>query len=262
MADRVPDEILYRDLDEIERCNQRGERMLTLVDLLAAGTVDLPLAGYLLATISAGHSFLVGCVTGGGGKTTVMGALLNVMPADVRLRAADSAATIRAGQQEAQSRTCYICHEIGAGQYYAYLWGAEAQSFFGLSRFGHIIATNLHADTLEQARTQLCDENGVSQRDFERVSVKLFLHVGSGWGERQRRVASLYESTRGGGHRSLFHWDSEADRFIREGPSQLVTAERESRCRELLFERSQRPGPCTLEIMRRAVLPLLEELGA
>ena len=36
---------------EIERCNQRGGRMLSLVDLLEAGSVDLPLAGYLAAAM-------------------------------------------------------------------------------------------------------------------------------------------------------------------------------------------------------------------
>jgi hypothetical protein len=72
-----------RHCDEIERCNQRGDRMLTLPDLVQAGTMDLPMAGYLMAAVSSGASFMVGCVPGGGGKTTVMGALLNVGPADV-----------------------------------------------------------------------------------------------------------------------------------------------------------------------------------
>lgn len=259
MPDTSPDESLFRHLDEIERCNQRGDRMLTLPDLLNAGTLDLPLAGYLFAAVSAGQSFLVGCVPGGGGKTTVMGALLNVTPEGVRLRAADSMAAISQGQQNPAPRTCYICHEIGAGGYYAYLWGAEARSFFALARTGHIVATNLHADTLSQARAQLCDENGVDERDFESVGLKLFLHVGSRWGERSRRVAAVHESLPGAGHRTLFKWDSRNDRFVREAPSQVVSETREARCRELLFELSQRRGPCTLETMRRAILPAIAD---
>jgi hypothetical protein len=248
------DERIARHCEEIDRCNQRGGRMLTLPDLLQAGTLDLPMAGYLMAAVSAGRSFMIGCVPGGGGKTTVMGALLNVTPADVELQAADSMGTLTGGLQQAEPRRCYIGHEIGAGRYFAYLWDAEARAFFQLTRAGHIVATNLHADTLEEARTQLCAENGVDERDFERVHLKLFLHVGSGWGERRRRVMALHESTPGEGHRLLFRWDPETDRFVREGPSRLVSEVREAQCRERLFELSQRRGPCTLEIVRRAVL--------
>jgi hypothetical protein len=123
------DDSVARHCDEIERCNQRGDRMLTLPDLVQAGTMDLPMAGYLMAAVSSGASFMVGCVPGGGGKTTVMGALLNVGPADVELRAADSMATLDKGSRQGEPRRCYIGHEVGAGRYYAYLWGAEARAF-------------------------------------------------------------------------------------------------------------------------------------
>lgn len=254
-----PDECITRHCDEIDRCNQRGGRMLTLPDLLNAGTVDLPMAGYLLAAVSAGQSFLVGCVPGGGGKTTVMGALLNVTPADIRLRAADSMAALQEGLQHPAPRRCFICHEIGAGRYYSYLWDAEARAFFQLTRAGHIVATNLHADTLEQAQTQLCAENGVGGQDFERVGLKLFLHVGAGWSERHRRLTAVHESAPRQGHRLLFRWDRQTDRFVREGPSRLVSEAREARCRELLDELTRRREPCTLEIVRRALLPVLTE---
>ena len=54
----------------IDDCNQRGGRMLSLVDLIDAGTVDLPLAAYLAATMRSGASLLVGARPGGAGKTT------------------------------------------------------------------------------------------------------------------------------------------------------------------------------------------------
>ena len=74
---------------EIERCNQRGGRMLSAVDLLSANTVTPDLAACLLAAIRGGASFMVGAQPGGAGKTTVMGALLNFVPANVELRPAD-----------------------------------------------------------------------------------------------------------------------------------------------------------------------------
>jgi len=242
---------------EIARCNQRGGRMLSLADLLAAGTMDLELAGYLCAAVNAGQSFLIGCVPGGGGKTTVMGALLNVTPADVVLAPADGLEAIEEARRNPSPRQCLICHEIGAGRYYAYLWGEEARAFFALTRAGHMVATNLHADTLEQCHAQLCGENGVAEEDFARVGVKLFLHVGGGWGNRARRVAAVRESAAGQAHSLLFRWLPGKDRFERLGESRLTTPAREAQCREFLGRLAARKA-CTTDAVRAAVL---NELG-
>ena len=67
------DESLFRaHIRALDDCNQRGGRMLSLVDLIAAGTVDLPLAAYLAAAMRSGASLLLGARPGGAGKTTVM----------------------------------------------------------------------------------------------------------------------------------------------------------------------------------------------
>ena len=257
MASADRERLIAAHCGEIARCNQRGGRMLSLVDLLTAGTVDLELAGYLCAAVNAGQSFLVGCVPGGGGKTTVMAALLNVTPADVVLAPADGLEAIQEAQRNPSPRQCLICHEIGAGGYYAYLWGEEARAFFALTRAGHIVATNLHADTLEQCHAQLCGENGVAEEDFTRVGVKVFLHVGGGWGDRARRVAAVHESAPGQAHRLLFHWQPEKDRFERLAESRLTTPAREAQCREFLGRLAARKA-CTIEAVRAAVL---NELG-
>ena len=51
---------ISQHVQALNACNQRGGRMLSLVDLLDAGTVDLPLAAYLAAAMRAGASLLVG----------------------------------------------------------------------------------------------------------------------------------------------------------------------------------------------------------
>ena len=56
---------------EINRCNQRGGRMLSVVDLIEAGTMTRDMAAYSLAAIGSGASFMVGAPPGGAGKTTV-----------------------------------------------------------------------------------------------------------------------------------------------------------------------------------------------
>lgn len=200
----MDDQDIRAHCEEIDRCNQRGGRMLCVVDLIEAGTMDRELAAYSLAAVGGGASFMVGALPGGAGKTTVMGALLNFVPPGVRLVPADGLETIEAGLAARQERRCYVCHEIGSGSYYAYLWGRALRRYFELPAAGHMIATNLHADTCEQARAQVCDENGVPADHFRRVNLLYFLHVdGWRWAGR-RRIVELWASDGEREHRPVF----------------------------------------------------------
>ena len=178
--------------------------MLSIVDLIEAGTFSEELAAYSLAAIGSGASFMAGAVPGGAGKTTVMGALLNFAPADTALVPADSLATVYEGLEEATSACCYICHEIGAGPYYAYLWDEALRRYFDLPTAGHMLATNLHADTLDQAYDQICRHNGISPEAFRRMNVAYFLRIeGRGW-RGARRIAAVWESDGSSDHRLVF----------------------------------------------------------
>ena len=81
--------------------------MLSVFDLLDAGTLDLNLAAYLMARISKGASFWVGAVPGGAGKTTVMCALLNFVPVDVSFVAATPQAVYQALKTKSPRR--FVC---------------------------------------------------------------------------------------------------------------------------------------------------------
>ena len=142
--------------------------MLSVFDLLAAETLDLDLAAYLMARISRGSSFMVGSVPGGAGKTTVMCALLNFLPIDLSIIAATVQAVYEAANEKPPGRACYLCHEIGSGSYFAYLWADALRAYCGLFEHGHLLATNLHADNPEQAIEQICDTNGVPGEYFNK----------------------------------------------------------------------------------------------
>ena len=189
--------------NEIMQCNQRGGRMLSVVDLVRAQTLSLELAAYLTSAIQQGASFMVGASPGGAGKTTVMGALLNFVPRNVKLLAADSIENILKGCNKEVPRGCYICHEIGAGDYYAYLWGDALKAYFNLAQWGHMMATNLHADTLDEAHLQICVENAVPIELFRKMNLILFLRVSGGWYGR-REVIQVWESDGKEKHRLVF----------------------------------------------------------
>lgn len=190
---------------EIDRCNQRGGRMLSIVDLLRAGTISEDLAAYSLAAIGSGASFMLGALPGGAGKTTVMGALLNFVPADVALAVADGPEAIRTGMTPAgkRIRRCYICHEVGPGPCYAYLWGDAIGAFFELPQAGHMLATNLHADTFDQAAEQLLKDNSLPEGAFRRMNLIYFLSV-TGRSPVKRQVVEVWESDGQGPHQRVF----------------------------------------------------------
>ena len=238
----------------LDACNQRGGRMLSLIDLLDAGTVDLPLAAYLAAAMRHGASLLVGARPGGAGKTAVMVALLNFLPNATTIRAVGSRAVLDVAMQNpSPGTTCYLAHEIGAGFYYAYLWGREACDFFALAGHGQTIATNLHADTLQETRDQLCLENGVDPAHLAAVTLKVYLRVDRSdkWALR-RRVSYVYESN-GAADRLLWRWDRRGAFERQAVESCLVSPEDEEVYRKFLVTLRRRDAR-TIEDVRRALI--------
>jgi len=248
-----------RHCDQIDRCNQRGGRMLSVVDLNEAGTLTPELAAWSLAAVGAGASFLVGARPGGAGKTTVMGALLNFVPRSVALRPADGLEAIRRGSAPADGpRCCYVCHEIGSGPYYAYLWGRQLREYFRLPGAGHMLATNLHADTFDQARQQICRENAVPASDLRRMNLMYFLAVGRAGGRTRRRVVELWAGDGQSDHRRVWADDGGPD-----GPDEaggLVCPERLAAARRAIADLLAR-GVRTIEQVRTALLAS-DALGA
>jgi hypothetical protein len=239
----------------INACNQRGGRMLSLIDLIDAGTVDVPLAAYLAAAMRRGASLLVGARPGGAGKTAVMCALLNFLPDNTEIRPVDNRAVLAEGlHDEKPGATCYLAHEIGAGFYYAYLWGSDARAFFGLASHGHIIASNLHADTLEETRDQLCLENGVAPAYLAAVTLKLYLRLNRVDGVSvQRRISHIYESD-GAQDRLLWRWNRHSSTFERQDIASAVVSPVEENELAKFLTMLRRKDIRHIEDVRRALL--------
>jgi hypothetical protein len=252
----MEDESVRAHVRTLEACNQRGGRMLSLVDLIDAGTVDLALASYLAAAMRAGSSLLVGARPAGAGKTAVMAALLNFLPNDVTIQPVEGPAVLRRGLADTvYGQTCYLAHEIGRGFYYAYLWEEQAREFFRLARRGHIVASNLHADTLAEAQAQLCDDNAVDARDLRAVTLKVFLRVIRGPDLRLRRlVNTVYESD---GEQDRLVWQlAGKGRYDRSAESSRVSVEVEKTCQVFLEERRMRQERTIEQVRLAATLEL------
>ena len=247
-------DVILRHCEELNRCNQRGGRMLSVFDLLAAKTLDLDLAAYLMARISRGASFMVGSVPGGAGKTTVMCALLNFVPVDVPLIAATSEAVYKASKTKTSSHACYICHEIGSGPYFAYLWSDALRAYCELLEQGHMLATNLHADDLEEAREQVCDDNGIRRELFNRFELLIFLHIEGTYLKTYRRIEKVYSSDGLSDHELVF--DAANNKKIElVGNNYMAEPEYVVVCRDFLGQMDA--GTRTIEQTRKKVVEFL-----
>lgn len=231
--------------------------MLSVFDLLAAKTLDLDLAAYLMARISKGASFMVGSIPGGAGKTTVMCALLNFVPADIPLIAATPEAVHEVVNAKVQSHACYVCHEIGSGYYFAYLWADELRAYCRLSEKGHILATNLHADNLKQAKDQVCNTNGVPGEHFNKFELLIFLRIENHYPKAKRWIEEVYSGNGLSEHELIFHTNDK--KMLEENAKHYMTnPEYVTACRDFL---KKIPASVrTIEDTRLHVVEFLQEI--
>ena len=236
---------------ELDRCNQRGGRMLSVADLIEAETASLPLAAALTAHIASGGSFMVGADPGGAGKTTVMCALLNFLPADIDILPA-TPENIQQKSTAISHRQCYVCHEIGVGSYFAYLWGESLRQYCALGSRGHILATNLHADTLDETMEQVCTVNRVPLEQFRHFSLLIYLRVN----KPSRIIHQVYVSNAGQPH--VLAYDAASGIFRDE---LFAGQQKQQACHTFLKQFLKQQGR-TIQDMRQAVVssPLLSEL--
>ncbi len=184
---------MSRVLPIVNRANQRGGRMLSVVDLLEAGTFSLAQAAWLVARVAQGSSWLVGARPGGAGKTTVMAALLAMLPDDQRLRLT----LARGSWRNALPGETLVSYELSPGTYDAYIWGAEVRRLTELGSAGCRIVANLHADTLEEAREQVVGECGATERGFQAFGLFLPLRPSGSRLEPRPELARIHWARNG-----------------------------------------------------------------
>ncbi len=200
---------------QIEQLNQRGGRMLSIVDLIQAGTISVEMAAYAMRAMTEGASLLTAARPGGAGKTTLMAAILGLLPPGVPIVTVDSSRIIHNGLQRPTTEpSCYLAHEIGSGDWYGYIWGRDVAEFFLLIGGQRRIASCLHADTLDELTGILCSPPlRVAREAMGRVGLILFMHVAPGPHGDRRRVASFWEADGRSGHRMVFRWNAKADAY-------------------------------------------------
>jgi hypothetical protein len=198
------------NLRQIGWLNQRGERNLSIVDLIEAGTLTAEIAALSWLAIERGAGFVTGAVPGGAGKTTLMAALLAFLPPGEQIVTVEDRTVIqKALGGGVVCPATVLAHEIGSGNWYGYIWGRDAADFFALWRRGIRCVSCLHADTPEGA-SRMLRSLGVSDDDLERISLQVFMRAEAREDDIIRRVNSV-ECILGGRMRTLYRWRPAGD---------------------------------------------------
>lgn len=141
--------------------------MLSVIDLIEAGTLTIPQTSWLLARILEGSSWMVGARPGGAGKTTIMSALLAMAPDKKNVNVTNPGN----GWKSAAPGEYVVCYEISPGGYDGYIWGRDVARLAELAAAGVRVVTNLHADTLREAYSQIVEQCGVSSAHFNALGI-------------------------------------------------------------------------------------------
>ena len=225
--DRIED-INWRQIEDL---NQRGMRMLSVIDLILAGTVDVDVAAFVCEKMSRGASILTAAKPGGAGKTTVMAAFLGFIPPGTSIITVSDPSILNPNNPCHVSPEYLLVHEIGSGYYYGYIWGDDVKRYFSLIKPGRSIASNLHCDTIEELIAVLNGQLAVPLELIQKVDLLLFISISGSFMKIKRSVSSVYEST-GAKHRLVFSLNPKDHNF--ECKASDIFSERVKRMRAFL----------------------------
>lgn len=210
-------DIERHNLQQVEMLNQRGGRLLSVVDLIEAGTLSVETAAFMLCAMQSGASVLTGALAGAAGKSTLLATALSFLPPGERIITVSSHTVVaRALARPASNSECYLAHEIGQGHFYGYIWGRTVRDFFGLLETGRRTATCLHADNLVQAQEILTGSPlFVDPGRLSLLGLLGFIRVAETPSGVGRRVTYLYGRVAGRGAQLAFRWRESDDSFER-----------------------------------------------
>ena len=166
---------------------------MSITEIVRAGNMDTRTAALCGMTIEAHGSMLIAAEHPHSGKTTTLTALLDYLPLSVRrIFIRGWSETFDYLRQTEAERTLLLANELSS-HLPVYLWGPKAVKVFETLREGYALGSTLHADTAEEAVTQLTGELGVAPDDLARVHLLMVMRIyATTRGGHARRVVSLH----------------------------------------------------------------------
>jgi hypothetical protein len=116
-----------------------------------------------------------------------MSALLTMLPPEE-----DARLVLDPGWQQSKPGECLVAYEISPGRYEGYVWGDEVREMTELGLRGCRLVTNLHADTLSEARSQIVDQCGASHEGFASFGIFIPITLREARGRTVRTVDRIF----------------------------------------------------------------------
>ena len=192
---------------------------LTIVDLIANGTLSADQAAILWTVVEEQCSFVVVAIPRFAGKSTITKAIFDFLPPTVPVHRLS-------GQEEEMDRLkeeatggYLVVAEFSKAPVPSYIWGAPVLKVFDTMTAGYALATALHASGIDEAFTEICSGNGVSDEAASRIDFMLYIRrFGEDKDDYWRRLSELYEvdhvlQGKPQGH-LLSKWDEKSDQFV------------------------------------------------
>ncbi len=199
-----------RILNQIYNMQQRGGRMLSIIDLIKAETLSIDLASYIIYRVADGASISSGSLIGGTGKTTLLASILSFLPPERDIiTVTDSNLHSLLKVYTPEKKITYLCHEISPAPYFSYLWGKDIARYFSLKRDNNKqLAFTIHADTIEEVYKQIVNENtGLKNSDFMKIDLLVFIKKIQIQNKTLRKITYLYDTDeKRESHRLLYNF--------------------------------------------------------
>lgn len=201
----------------------------TIIELVRNGTLNAEMAALLWAAVDERLSFVTVAVPRLAGKSTLMNAMLSLLPPDVPIHRLSGDETEMERLKAAATGGYLVVGEFSQAPVPTYIWGAPVRKVFDTLAAGYSLATALHAPNLEETFHVICRENGVNDEAASRISLMLYLRLfrdsaGAFW----RRLDSVHEIDRVQNGRPqgrlLFRWLESDDRFEAADAPRLLRA--------------------------------------
>jgi hypothetical protein len=195
------------------------EKAPTLDDLVANRTMSKDIAATLRATAKGRHSYLVVAIPRFAGKTTVMRAMLAHAPKGIPIQTVEDDGTAVPRLLAASKGGYIVVPEIARMMQHGYIWGPPVRRVFEGVGDGVSLATALHAPSMEEAMGQITGDNGVPDKDAQKLELVVYIRsLGASVEHPDRRVIATVheiESVRGGKPKAtlLHRWNEQSDRF-------------------------------------------------
>jgi hypothetical protein len=236
---------------------------MSITEIVRAGNMDARTAALCGMAIEAHGSLLISAEHPHSGKTTTLTALLDYLPVHARrIFVRGWSETFDFLEQTRPAETLLLVNELSS-HLPVYLWGPKAVRLFSELGRGYALASTMHADSAEEAVTQLTDDLGVAPEDLGRVDLLMVMRLYYDPGTTRTGAAEGYATSSNGHARRVvsLHQLSGDGRTVMLAPLVTHDAKRDTHHHVVESQRSllarlrhEDPAAAETELARRTAV--------